>query len=129
MQEKLKQRIVVKKVPHNDVKYYLRITDAGIVIRDSNIVNRVAAPTKIAEYVTSGVQLLYSGKIGILSDLSKIRNNDNMIEMDTTPNWDELLRKRDSNDDLSAYVDYFDMNKRQLETLKVFGACFSRDKM
>lgn len=129
LQEKLKQRIVVKEVPHNDVKYYLRITDAGIVIRDSNIVNRVAAPTKIAEYVTSGVQLLYSGKIGILSDLSKIRNNDNMIEMDTTPNWDELLRKRDSNDDLSAYVDYFDMDKRQLETLKVFRACFSRDKM
>lgn len=64
LQEKLKQRIVVKEVPHNDVKYYLRITDAGIVIRDSNIVNRVAAPTKIAEYVTSGVQLLYSGKIG-----------------------------------------------------------------
>lgn len=52
-----------------------------------------------------------------------------MIEMDTTPNWDELLRKRDSNDDLSAYVDYFDMDKRQLETLKVFRACFSRDKM
>ena len=119
---------MVKEVPHNDVKYYLRITDVGIVIRDSNIVNRVAAPTKIAEYVTSGVQLLYSGKIGILSDLSKIRNNDNMIEIDTTPNWEELLRKRDSNDDLSAYVDYFDMDKRQLETLKVFRVCFSREK-
>ena len=73
--------------------------------------------------------LLYSGKIGILSDLSKIRNNDNMIEIDTTPNWEELLRKRDSNDDLSAYVDYFDMDKRQLETLKVFRVCFSREKM
>lgn len=129
LQGELKQRIVVKEVPHNDVKYYLRITDAGIVIRDSNIVNRVAAPTKIAEYVTSGVQLLYSGEIGILSDLSKIRNNDNMIEIDTTPNWDELLRKRSSDDDLSAYVDYFDMDKRQLETLKVFRVCFSRGKM
>lgn len=129
LQDELRQRIVVKKVPHNDVKYYLRITDVGIVIRDNNIVNHVAAPTKIAEYVTSGVQLLYSGSIGILADLSKIKDNDNMIELDKTADWEKLLKKRNDTEDVSVYVDYFDMAKRQLDTLKLLEDCFGRRKM
>ena len=129
LQDELRQRIVVKKVPHNDVKYYLRITDVGIVIRDNNIVNHVAAPTKIAEYVTSGVQLLYSGSIGILADLSKIKDNDNMIELDKTADWEKLLKKRNDAEDVSVYVDYFDMAKRQLDTLKLLEDCFGRRKM
>ena len=106
------------------MKYYLRITDVGIVIRDNNIVNHVAAPTKIAEYVTSGVQLLYSGSIGILADLSKIKDNDNMIELDKTADWEKLLKKRNDAEDVSVYVDYFDMAKRQLDTLKLLEDCF-----
>lgn len=125
----LQQRVVIKKVPHNDVKYYLKMTDVGIVIRDNSIVNQVAAPTKIAEYVTSGVQLLYSGNIGILADLSKIKDDNNMIDMDKTDNWENLLKKRSSLANVTEYVDYFDMNKRQLDTLKLFEESFARRKM
>lgn len=124
----LRKRIVMKKVPHGDVKYYLAITDVGIVIRDNNIVNKVAAPTKIAEYVTSGVQLLYSGNIGILTDLSAIKDDGNMIDIDTTPEWDAMLRGRRDSEDLSVYVDYFDMEQRQQETLELFNVCFSERK-
>lgn len=129
LQDELRQRIVIKQVPHSDVKYYLRISDVGIVIRDNNIVNYVAAPTKIAEYVTSGVQLLYSGNIGILSDLSKLKANDSMIELDKTPDWEKRLRKRREAEDLDVYVDYFDMNRRQLDTLNLLTKCFSRSKV
>lgn len=126
--EALRQRIVVKKVPHGDVKYYLALSDVGIVIRDNNLVNRVAAPTKIAEYVTSGVQLLYSGDIGILSDLKTLAALENMIDIDANPEWDTMLVGRCPTNDLSVYIDYFDMDKRQNETLQMLSSCFMKDK-
>lgn len=127
--EEIQKKIVTKKVPHCDVKYYLGMSDVGIVIRDNNIVNRVAAPTKIAEYVTSGVQLLYSGSIGILSDLNSLGSNGDMIDMDANPEWEALLKTDRSAGDLSAYIDYFDMDKRQLDTLNLLSQCFAREKV
>lgn len=126
--ESLRQRIVVKRVPHGDVKYYLALSDVGIAIRDNNVVNRVAAPTKIAEYVTSGVQLLYSGNIGILSDLKALDSLGNMIDIDENPEWDTMLVGRRSQDDLSVYIDYFDMDNRQNETLQMLKECFIKDR-
>lgn len=127
--ESLRDRIVVKRVPHGDVKYYLALSDVGIVIRDNNPVNRVAAPTKIAEYITSGVQLLYSGNIGILYDLKTLTTLENMIDIDANPEWDTMMVGRCPEKDLSVYIDYFDMDKRQIETIQMLNSCFKKVKV
>lgn len=124
----LQQRIVVKKVSHEKVKYYLALSDVGIVVRDNSIVNKVAAPTKIAEYVTSGVQLLYSGNIGILSDLKAMDLSGNMVDMEANPDWDLMLTGRCEQKDLTVYINYFDMEKRQNETLQMLNECFMKGK-
>lgn len=40
----------------------------GLVLRDSSIVNQVAAPCKISDYLCLGMPVIYSGEIGSLKD-------------------------------------------------------------
>lgn len=127
----IRDRIVMKSVPHKEMKYYLRMTNIGIVIRDNNIVNHVAAPTKIAEYLTNGVSILYSGDIGIITDLKHETDGSQMICIDTDTDWlarinpDNCTQKQVD----QTIVDYFDMDKRQLETYKLIKSAFANTKV
>lgn len=131
IENELKSRITVKGVPHEDIKYYLAMSDVGIVIRDDNIVNRVAAPTKIAEYLTSGMRILYKGDIGILTDLKSLSLDGQIIEMDLENLWldkigaDDALKKKSVD---SRIVAYFDMTERQSETIEKIQECFRKNK-
>ena len=127
----IRDRITMKSVPHKEMKYYLRMTNIGIVIRDNNIVNHVAAPTKIAEYLTSGINILYSGDIGIITDLKNETDGSQMICIDTDTDWLARInphvcaeKKIDP-----VIVDYFDMDKRQLETYEMITRAFASAKV
>lgn len=128
----LRKRIVIKSVPHNEMKYYLQISNIGIVIRDNNIVNKVAAPTKIAEYLTSGMKILYSGNIGILEDIKGISDNNRMIQLDSSDNWIKQVensisvKKQNVNEQILAY---FDMASRQKETIDMLLESFKNNKV
>ncbi len=50
----------VKKVPKDQVKKELLECTYGFIIREDNIVNRVATPTKISSYLSAGVLPIYS---------------------------------------------------------------------
>lgn len=127
----IRDRIIMKGVPHKEMKYYLRMTNIGIVIRDNNIVNHVAAPTKIAEYLTIGVSILYSGDIGIITDLKHKTNGSQMICIDTEKDW--LVRINPDNCPAKridpVIVDHFDMDKRQLETYEMIKRAFVNAKV
>lgn len=126
----IKDRIIMKAVPHKEMKYYLRMTNIGIVIRDNNIVNHVATPTKIAEYLTSGVSILYSGDIGIINDLKNKTDGSQMICIDTDPNWLAKINPENCPEKRidQVIVDYFDMDKRQLETSNMITSAFANAK-
>ena len=132
MEADLRSRITVKGVPHGDVKYYLAMSDVGIVIRNDSIVNKVAAPTKIAEYVTSGIRILYKGDIGILQDLKYLSQEDQIIEMDGENRWlDRIgvgndIGKRHTDPKI---IDYFDMAVRQSDTLALLNNAFQNEKI
>lgn len=128
---KLKDRLTVKSVKHSLMKYYLTLTDVGIVIRDNNIVNRVAAPTKIAEYLTNGLKILYSGEIGIITDLKSLLGEQVLIEYNSDDSWLNAI-----NSDIGSHkkqvnpkiVAYFDMITRQSETLQMINAAFDKER-
>ncbi len=128
----IKDRIIFKNVPHSEIKHYLANSDLGIVLRDDNIVNRVAAPTKIAEYLTSGIPILYSGDIGILTDLKNAGINTPMIDIAHQNDWLENIEKyvqlRRNNVDTKV-VEYFDMKTRQRETLEMIKNSFKNRKV
>lgn len=59
---KLKQRfprqVIVKWVLHKKVPQYLKACDYGLLYREQSITNKVAAPTKFAEYLICGLPVI-----------------------------------------------------------------------
>jgi len=62
-------RCHVTSCPHTGVHDYLQAGDAGILMRDDTLVNNVACPVKIGEYLSAGLPVLLSRGIGDMSDL------------------------------------------------------------
>lgn len=95
------------------------MTNVGIVMRDDNMVNRVAAPTKIAEYITNGVAILYKGHIGVIDDLKRVDPTLGLINIDDDKNWLEMIGTVKKKTVSKSVLDYFDMSHRQEDTLKM----------
>lgn len=64
LQEHYPEQVSIKWVSPSDVNKYLRIADYGILIRENAITNRVASPTKFAEYLVSGLGVIISPALG-----------------------------------------------------------------
>ncbi len=61
-------KIIVKSLPQNEVAIALTACDAGVLIRKPTLVNRVANPVKIAEYLASGLPVIIEKGIGGVSE-------------------------------------------------------------
>ena len=55
---------------HYEVAKWLNAADAGWLLRESNPVNKVAAPTKFAEYLLCGLPVIMTAEIGDYSALA-----------------------------------------------------------
>ncbi len=56
-------------VEYSKIPMYLNAADIGILLREKNIVNRVACPTKFAEYVACGLYTILTDEIGDISGM------------------------------------------------------------
>lgn len=65
-------RVEVKWLDHAQVAAALAECDYGIMVRERTITNRVASPTKFAEYVSNGLKVIANEGLGDFSEL--IRN-------------------------------------------------------
>jgi len=61
---------------------FLNAADYAVIIRDDIVTNNVASPTKIAEYLLSGLPVLTTKGIGDYSDFIKINKIGYIIEID-----------------------------------------------
>lgn len=57
------------RAPHEAIPDWLSTADAGIILRHNVLVNNVASPVKIAEYLACGLPVICSPGIGDLSDM------------------------------------------------------------
>jgi hypothetical protein len=62
-------------VPHNEVKNYLEMSDYAILLRKKAVTNKVASPTKFADYIGAGCKVIISPEIG---DCSSFVEDNNM---------------------------------------------------
>lgn len=67
-------------VAHDQVQTALQYADYGILIREQTITNKVASPTKFAEYLSAGLQILISPELGDYSTFVKQQNCGQLIE-------------------------------------------------
>jgi glycosyltransferase involved in cell wall biosynthesis len=58
----------IESVSHNQVPGYLSAADLGFLIRDNLPLNRVASPTKFAEYLACGLPVVSSPYVDIVRD-------------------------------------------------------------
>lgn len=61
-------QVTCKWVEHKNVQQVLSACDYGILIREKSTTNKVASPTKFAEYLSAGLKVLISEEIGDYSD-------------------------------------------------------------
>lgn len=74
LQIKFPDRILVKWVNHKDVINYLAACDYGILVREQSDTNKVASPTKFAEYLFAGLPVIISNNLGDFSEFVKLNN-------------------------------------------------------
>jgi hypothetical protein len=67
---------------HNEVKDFLNACDYGILIREDTVTNRVASPTKFAEYLSAGLPVIISENLGDYSQFT-LDNNCGVVLTDT----------------------------------------------
>ena len=75
----------------SEVNSYLNAADIGLLLREKNIVNQVAAPVKIGEYLCSGLPILVSQGIGDLDDNIKQFNLGEIVNENNLKNTVEKL--------------------------------------
>jgi glycosyltransferase involved in cell wall biosynthesis len=58
------EQILIRYVKYDDINEYLNGADFGLLLRDDIPTNQVASPTKVPEYLLSGLPVLISGNVG-----------------------------------------------------------------
>jgi len=91
----LLEKIEIKTVPSNLLYQEYEKADYGYILRDDIIVNKVACPTKIIEYLNYGIiPIVLQPEIGDFNNLGySYITNDNLI-LGNIPNSDELKKMR-----------------------------------
>lgn len=65
----------VEAHPHDDVASVAAAADVGLLLRDGSLVNRVASPTKFAEYLSVGVPVVLTE---VLADFARIARSEDV---------------------------------------------------
>ncbi|MCB0769673.1 MAG: hypothetical protein KDC00_04630, partial [Flavobacteriales bacterium] len=69
LQAKYPGRVFVQWLASKEVSAMLRVCDHGVLVREDTLTNRVASPTKFAEYLAAGLPVLISDHLGDFSSL------------------------------------------------------------
>lgn len=64
LKESFPDQVNVQWVGSDEVNNFLTIADYGMLLREESLTNRVASPTKFAEYLISGLPVLISQNLG-----------------------------------------------------------------
>lgn len=54
----VKNSIIIQSAAHNEVPEYLNAADVAFLLRDNTVMNKVASPTKLAEYMACGLPVI-----------------------------------------------------------------------
>jgi glycosyltransferase involved in cell wall biosynthesis len=72
---------LVISVPYREVPTYLNAADMGILLREKNLVNRVASPIKFGEYLSCGLPVIISSGIGDTEEIIEQHGIGKLIDL------------------------------------------------
>ncbi len=84
---------MLKSVPQEEVHNFLCMADYALIIREDHLLNQVASPTKIAEYLMAGLPIIGTNGIGDIADIpsAKILFDFRELKRDINNVVDEIL--------------------------------------
>jgi hypothetical protein len=80
LEQKFKGRVFIKWLEHKDVLSHLHCCDYGILIREQSDTNKVASPSKFAEYLSAGLKVLISENLGDFSEFVRKKDCGHVID-------------------------------------------------
>lgn len=83
------EKIYIKYIEYISINKYLCAADYGIIFRDDIYTNNVASPTKVAEYLLSGLPVIISKNVGDFS--SYISTNNLGFVIDNNSDYTSLI--------------------------------------
>jgi glycosyltransferase involved in cell wall biosynthesis len=84
-------RVLLKSLSRSEVSQHLSASDIGIILRRNNIVNRVASPIKVAEYLATGNMVLTTNYVGDLSASMKKAKVSTLVDLEQSDIVKKLL--------------------------------------
>jgi hypothetical protein len=84
-------RVLIKWVEHAEVLDHLACCDYGILVREQSDTNKVASPTKFAEYLYSGLPVLISENLGDFSAFV-VQHHCGIVVGENTNDWTQLKK-------------------------------------
>ena len=119
------ERVEIFQVEHSDVRAYLLASDFGIIFRDDKLLNIVADPTKVPEYLAAGIRIIHTESVrtvprndsnicvGPFKDLSKLSSKCIAKKINqskkTCENVDYVKLKYSWSEYLPLYKEVFDV--------------------
>jgi len=73
---------LVISLPYAEVPAYLNAADIGILLREKNLVNRVASPIKFGEYLCCGLPVIMSSEIGDTEEIIEQHGIGKLIDLE-----------------------------------------------
>lgn len=73
LSDRFPEQVFFRHVPPSEVPYLLIGADYGLLIREQSVTNEVASPVKFAEYLSCGLEVLLSDKLGDYSEFVRNR--------------------------------------------------------
>ena len=107
-----------KWIRYHEVKKILAACDYGILFREFSITNKVASPTKFAEYLSSGLPVIISENLGDYSDFVRKEKCGIVItESDDVLLQKPTLSEKDAAKKLAALYFTKEANSQQYQAL------------
>lgn len=101
-------KTVIKNLEHHQVAEHLRVADLGFVLRENNLTNKVASPTKFGEYLACGVPALMTGAV---EQMVKTQKTDSSIGLIIN------LKKADSENEVVKILKFMEDVKKNRDRI------------
>ncbi len=111
-------KFILKSVKNKDVPQYLMGSDYAIILRKKDKLNKVASPTKIAEYIMAGLPVIISEDIGDYSDF--ILSNKIGAVVDTDKKYESITSE------INQFIKEYTIDKEKISNLGIEN--FSKEK-
>jgi len=86
-------KLTVKSLSHDQMHIHLAAADVSVLLRENNLVNKVASPIKFAEYLAAGLPVILTDCIGDTAALIHEQEVGYLIHQLDLPTYEQVTRQ------------------------------------